>query len=98
MDELAAVVVAGALLGAVIGAVGPAGWRWNLLRLSPLLLLLAPALYVLGTRSWIFGGGGPWVEPSLLAVVGSVGYLPALLAALLVRWLPVLVHRRGLQP
>lgn len=74
MDEIATIVAAGAVLGALAGWIGPGRWRWHLVRLAP-LLLVPFALYVLATRSWIFGGGGPLVEPSLLVVCGRLGYL-----------------------
>ncbi|QKW56468.1 hypothetical protein [Stenotrophomonas sp. NA06056] len=97
MDEIATIVAAGAVLGAVAGWVGPARWRWLLLRLAP-LLLVPFALYILATRNWFLGGGGPLVEPSLLVVCGSLGYLPAVLATLLLRWLLRRAADQGLAP
>ncbi|MEG0183631.1 MAG: hypothetical protein RR704_09280 [Stenotrophomonas sp.] len=97
MDEIAPIVAAGAVLGAIAGWIGPGRWRWQLLRLSP-LLLLPVAFHILSTRSWLFGGGGPWVTPSLLVLFGSAGYLPALLATMLLRWLARRSSDRDLQP
>src|SRR6185437_1267108 len=54
MDEIATIVAAGAVLGALAGWIGPGRWRWQLLRLAP-LLLVPFALYILATRSWILG-------------------------------------------
>lgn len=85
MDEIAPIIAAGAVLGALAGWIGPGRWRWQLLRLAP-LLLVPFALYILSTRNWFLGGGGPLVEPSLLVVCGGLGYLPAVLATMLLRW------------
>jgi len=97
MDEIATIVAAGAVLGALAGWIGPGRWRWQLLRLVP-LLLVPFALYILATRSWIFGGGGPLVEHSLLVVCGSLGYLPAVLATMLLRWVLWRAADQGLAP
>jgi len=86
MDAALPIVTIAALLGAIIGFVGPLGWRWQLLRLSP-ALLLPVALHVLQHTSWIFGGGGGWVTAALLLWVGSLGYLPAVLAIAVLRWM-----------
>lgn len=84
MDAALPIVTIAALLGAIIGFVGPLGWRWQLLRLSP-LLILPVALHVLQTTPWLFGGGGNWVTAALLVWVGSLGYLPAVLAIAVLR-------------
>ena len=55
-------------------------------RLSP-VLLLPLALHVLQTTPWLFGGGGNWVTAALLVWVGSLGYLPAVLAIAVLRWM-----------
>jgi len=86
MDAALPIVTIAALLGAIIGFVGPLGWRWQLLRLSP-VLLLPLALHVLQTTPWIFGGGSNWVTAALLVWVGSLGYLPAVLAIAVLRWM-----------
>jgi hypothetical protein len=92
MDEIATIAAAGAVLGALAGWIGPGRWRWQLLRLAPL------ALYILATRSWILGGGGPLAGPSLLVVCGSLGYLPAVLATMLLRWVLRRAADQGLAP
>ncbi|MGE6332676.1 hypothetical protein [Stenotrophomonas sp. NPDC077659] len=86
MDAALPIVILAALLGAIIGFIGPAGWRWQLLRFSP-GLLLPVALQVLQSTPWILGGGGNWVTAALLVWVGSLGYLPAVLAVAVLRWL-----------
>lgn len=91
MEAAIPIAMVGALLGTLVGFMGPAGWRWQLLRLAP-LLVLPGALYVLQHTSWILGGGGPWVVAALLAWVGAVGYLPSVLAVAVLRWA---IWRRG---
>ncbi|WP_313443488.1 hypothetical protein [Stenotrophomonas sp.] len=86
MDTAISIATIAALLGAIIGFIGPAGWRWQLLRLSP-ALLLPVALHVLQSTPWIFGGGGNWVTAAVIVWVGSVGYLPAVLAVCGLRWM-----------
>ncbi|AWH53797.1 hypothetical protein C1924_11745 [Stenotrophomonas sp. ESTM1D_MKCIP4_1] len=86
MDAALPIVTTAAVLGAIIGFVGPLGWRWHVLRLSP-ALLLPVALHILQTSSWILGGGGGWVTAALLVWVGSLGYLPAVLAIAVLRWI-----------
>jgi len=86
MDAALPIVTIPALLGAIIGFVGPLGWRWQLLRLSP-LLILPVALHVLQSNSWGLGGGGIWVTAALAACIGSLGYLPAVLAIAVLRWM-----------
>gem|GEM_PF-464396 len=86
MDAALPIVTIAALFGAIIGFVGPLGWRWQLLRLSP-ALLLPVALHILQSNSWGMGGGGIWVAAALAVCVGSLGYLPAVLAIAVLRWM-----------
>ncbi|WP_312710309.1 hypothetical protein [Stenotrophomonas sp.] len=91
MEAAIPIAMVGALLGTLVGFIGPARWHWQLLRLAP-LLVLPFALYILRHTSWILGGGGPWVNAALMAWVGAVGYLPSVLAVVVLRWA---IWRRG---
>lgn len=91
MDVMGLIIGGGAALGMLAAVIGPPGWRWQLVRLLP-LLLVPVAFRVLDTHSWIFGGGGPLIVAALLVCFGAIGYLPALLATALLR---ALVRRMG---
>ncbi|AWH25647.1 hypothetical protein [Stenotrophomonas sp. YAU14D1_LEIMI4_1] len=91
MEAAIPIAMVGALLGTLVGFIGPVRWPWQLLRLAP-LLVLPGALYILQHTSWILGGGGPWVNAALLALIGAAGYLPSVLAVAVLRWA---IWRRG---